>query len=168
MKVSLCRFSLLLVLSFVVSLSLASPAHALPAPEPTMIGDSGQNLISIFDGLKPTPALQVYAKFHTFEKLWPGLTSNRLPASNRLPELRFVQHSNFIGGGSNCPSSVCSGHFNSFDLSGGCEAVGCNSVFNAVSDPEAPCQSGTMDRECGDGVVCCANAAQCLNSRGCF
>jgi hypothetical protein len=165
MKVSSCCFYLLLVLGFVVSLS-PSPAHALPAPEPVMISDAGQDLISIFDGLKPHPALQVFARFHTFEKPWPGLTSNRLPASNRLPGLRFVQF--FIGGGGSCPSSVCSGHFNSFVVSGGCAAINCDTVFNAISDPNAACQSGTRDLECGDGVVCCANAAQCINSRGCF
>jgi hypothetical protein len=166
MKVSSPRFSLLLVLSCVVSLSFASPTHALPAPGSIMISDSGQNLISIFDGLKPTPALQVYATFHTFEMPWPSLTSNRLPASNRLPGLRFVQH--FIGGGGNCPSSVCSGHFNVFVVSGGCGALNCNPVFNANSSADALCQTGTMDHECGDGVVCCANAQQCLNTRGCF
>jgi hypothetical protein len=138
---------------------MIASAHAWAASY-TLIGDSGQALSSVFEGLKPNPALRPdqLAKYQPLRRPWRGIVSNQLPG---LLQVHFAEGS--------CPVSSCSGNFTAFTPQlGGCNASSCTNLDDFFTDVKnAPCDSGEFDYECGDGIVCCANAFRCVNSRGC-
>lgn len=147
------KFSPFLTLAFLLAIipnNLQGASAALPA----VINASGQKLECIFQGIKPDPAF-LRAKdtpFHRLRKSWNGIGVSPLPGF--LP----VQ----ITEGGSCPTSVCSGSYDSVVPSYGCFFEYC-AAQNPVYDPNAGCNAGTRDEECGDGTICCANAEMCWN-----
>lgn len=150
-------FWFLIVLGF-STIALTQPQRASAGPQQAMVNASGHPLQSIFEGLKPDRSFLLARTSHLQwpRQPWYGIGLSRLPGLRRVD---FTEGS--------CPTSVCSGNYNNFEQSGGCLADTCNPVFNAVTDLTAPCINGTMDEECGDGTVCCADAQFCPNYRGC-
>ena len=149
---------LFLVVSFVAFVTtIALPPKTTAAMrQPKVINASGQELTSIFDGLKPNPVVLA-----AISKPWKGIGFAPLPGIRRV---------SIIEGG--CPTSVCAGHFQSIVASpGGCMVDSCNPVFNSNTDLTAECSAGSRDIECGDGSgVCCADYWSCSSpatERGC-
>lgn len=141
------------------SMVLAVPAHASEASQATIISRSGQRLLSIFEGLKPSAVLQ----FRALANSWLR-NSRRALGTRRLPGVQCIQ---FTEG--DCPTSACSGNYNSTRITpGGCAVEACDPVEDAYTDLNAPCENGVQDVECGDGTICCANAEICFNARGCI
>src|SRR5690349_16887828 len=77
---SLCsRISVASGILVCVALSISIPAFATPI---VLISESGQQLASVFDGLKSNPAFQAdqLAKLRPLRRPWRGLLSNPLPS----------------------------------------------------------------------------------------
>ena len=141
---------LFLVVSFAVFVTtiVIPPKTAAATRQPKVINASGQELTSIFDGLKPNPVVLA-----AISKPWKGIRFAPLPGIRRVS----------IREGS-CPASInCFGHFQSIVVSpGGCIVDACNPVFNSNTDLTAACQAGSQDIECGDGNgTCCADYYGC-------
>ena len=137
-------------------LSISIPVMAAPA---ALIGDSGQKLATVFDGLKPTPQL---ANYQPTQPLWRGNLQSRLPG------LRNVN----IIYGNNCPGAPCAGNYEVIVPSGGCMATGCDNPQNVQTDTQnGSCFDGAVNSECGGGDTgpCCAMWDNCTspNTIGC-
>lgn len=147
------KFSPLLILAVIVAIT-PNNMQGAPAAMPAVINVSGENLECIFQGLKPDPAFLMArgAPLQRLRKSWNGIDVSPLPG------FRPIQ----ITEGGSCPTSVCSGSYDSVVPSYGCMFEYC-AAQNAVYDPNAGCNAGTRDEECGDGTICCANAEMCWN-----
>src|SRR5215467_2306725 len=117
-------------------LSISIPLMAIP---PALISDSGQKLMSVFDGLKPNPQL---ANYQPVKPLWRGMLQSRLPG---------LRNANIIMG-NYCPVSTCEGNYEVIVSSGGCGSSGCEDVTNFITDVKGgDCYKGARDSECGGG-----------------
>jgi hypothetical protein len=120
----LARFYIVALAITVASLQ-PKLASAAPQPSVSLVNGSGQQLKSIFMGLKPNSIRVVPANNWSAErsrKSWQGLGLTPLPGFHRVSILE----------GGSCPVSSCSGSFNDFVQSGECTVDGCDPVFNAA------------------------------------
>lgn len=136
-------------------LSLSTQTIAAP---PTLIGDSGQRLASVFEGLRATPQI---AKYQPLRRPWRGILQSRLPG---------LLNVDVIFSGDYCPSSRVGNYTMFFSQPGGCTQAGCPAPEDFFIDVDnGDCGIGSMDSPCADGITCCTNAVECdsPNTTGC-
>jgi hypothetical protein len=130
------------------------PYKSLAASGPRIVTSSGDKVVSIFQGLKPSP----YAHYQSFR-------SRRGPPGDRLSERHLGARYRTVQCVS-CPSTTkCADHYqNIVDASGCVDPLGgcALPLHNAVTDStKAPYNQGAQDSFCGE--YCCEDAEDCDN-----
>lgn len=144
---------------FAFACFLGIPFHLFASS--TVINSSGQQLLSIFDGLKPNPIAP--------SALANGGQSQSAVVGRLTPRLSGVTPGFFIIEGGNCPGGeACSGGFAQINsVPGGCDAGDgeeCD-INNFSLNIQAGCAAGVQNIYCG--VNCCVSAITCNNPRNC-
>jgi len=151
---------------------LVFPAATSAASTNQVITATGQPLVSVFDGLKPSwfahPSMLKRWQSTGRARVWTGQLKSTSPLGtfSRLGA-RYVEAQCVT-----CPNTeACSGHFTvivALPPGVGCgDPVGCPFVDNFTNDPSRAdiCDRGEQNSYCG--VVCCVDAEICDNFSGC-
>lgn len=130
------------------------PYKSLAAPVPLIVTSSGDKVVSIFDGLRPSP----YAHYR-------GSRARRGPSGDWLSE-RYLGAKYRTVQCVSCPSNTkCADHYQNIVNSSGCvDPLGACALplHNAVTDStKAPYNQGAQDSFCGE--YCCEDAEDCDN-----